>query len=451
MKVSELLIEERQKDFKYTEKRVKNALDKVILELEGSDSGAMSRLMTRYQRLDKSAKLLKERRDAVNAQVKDVADRLFDAEDAVATRIIETVSYTVMLTKATRAADKEPTQKIDFESAFSELARLVPQLTEQVDAIRQKYTTLEQPKDTPSALKVTDKKTVKEGLIGTAVSAIKNFVKDLFNWGREYDAKLDAFRRKYKLKAVPLKESKEVKTKALFAPANLSFSELKEWVQAEVNRHSDQEDLRVELVKTLAVSAGADEANGVVRALNHLAKPGVAKAYRMSDRMWCIVVVKSDLNEEKWSGKVDSEWTAPEGLFTKPADHIARKLKAASKDLKQAMSRLNFYINRAGENLSDKDHARLEHAKEILHSLYEGADVISGFKPHEEVPTGYNGVKHWTGGSNVIKHGGKQWHFTGKAGTHNKTKKRSFEFSNKDNDGDHRMWVDIDGNVTERD
>lgn len=283
MKVSELLVEDRQKEFKYTEKRAKNALDKVILELEGNDSAAMSRLMTRYQRLDKSAKLLKERRDAVNAQVKDVADRLFDAEDAVATRIIETVSYTVMLTKATKAADKEPTQKIDFESAFSELARLVPQLTEQVDAIRQKYTTLEQPKDTPSALKVTDKKTVKEGLIGTAVSAIKNFVKDLFNWGREYDAKLDAFRRKYKLKAVALKESKEA----------------------------------------------------------------------------------------KWSGKVDTEWTAPEGLFTKPADHIARKLKAASKDLKQAMSRLNFYINRAGENLSDKDHARLEHAKELLHKLYE--------------------------------------------------------------------------------
>ena len=113
-----------------------------------------------------------------------------------------------MLTKATKAADKEPTQKIDFESAFSELARLVPQLTEQVNAIREKYTTLEQPKDTPSALKVadkkaaTDKKAVKEGLIGTAISSIKNFVKNLFSWGKEYDAKLDAFRRKYKLKAV---------------------------------------------------------------------------------------------------------------------------------------------------------------------------------------------------------------------------------------------------------
>lgn len=201
MKVSELLIEERQKNFKYTEKRVKNALDKVILELEGSDSGAMSRLMTRYQRLDKSAKLLKERRDAVNAQVKDVADRLFDVEDAVATRIIETVSYTVMLTKATKAADKEAKKNVDYESAFSELARLVPELIEQVNSIREKYTTLEQPKDTPSALKVTDKKVVKEGLVGTVMSALKNFAKSIFSWGKSYDAKLDAFRRKYGLKS----------------------------------------------------------------------------------------------------------------------------------------------------------------------------------------------------------------------------------------------------------
>ena len=430
MKVSELLVEDRQKEFKYTEKRAKNALDKVILELEGNDSAAMSRLMTRYQRLDKSAKLLKERRDAVNAQVKDVADRLFDAEDAVATRIIETVSYTVMLTKATRAADKEPTQKIDFESAFSELARLVPQLTEQVDAIRQKYTTLEQPKDTPSALKVTDKKTVKEGLIGTAVSAIKNFVKDLFNWGREYDAKLDAFRRKYKLKAVALKEGRFFQ-EAPIPPYAVCLS--RDGVVYKDDVYAGSKKVCIHYIR------------------NHEAPKGSNFDIMDIDSGMLISYSLRPVREERWSGKVDTEWTAPEGLFTKPANHIARKLKAASKDLKQAMSRLNFYINRAGENLSDKDHARLEHAKEILHSLYEGADVISGFKPHEEVPTGYNGVKHWTGGSNVIKHGGKQWHFTGKAGTHNKTKKRSFEFSNKDNDGDHRMWVDIDGNVTERD
>lgn len=347
MKVSELLVEERNKDWKYTEKRVKGALNKVILELEGSDSGAMSRLMTRYKRLDRQWKLMEERRNEVNRQVKDVADRIFDAEDALATRVIETVSYSVMLTKATPASEKEATKKVDYESAYAALARLVPELEEKAKAILEQYTELVPPKDTPSALKYTPK--LEEGIADTVkgwVAKAKAFVKEMFSWGREYDAKLDAFRRKYKLKAVPLKESKEVKTKALFAPANLSFSELKEWVQAEVNRHSDQEDLRVELVKTLAVSAGADEANDVVHVLNYLAKPGVAKAYRMGNRMWCVVVVKSDLNEEKWSGDVDTKWEPVEGFFKKSASAMFESVEEDSEaemywgDFAYALSKL---------------------------------------------------------------------------------------------------------------
>ena len=78
-----------------------------------------------------------------------------------------------------------------------------------------------------------------------------------------------------------------------------------------------------------------------------------------------------ELHEKMWSGDVHEKWTPPEGFFTKSADKIASGLKAASKDLKQAMARLNFYINRAGSNLKDDDRARLESAKEKLHDLYK--------------------------------------------------------------------------------
>lgn len=200
MKVQDLITEERQKDFKYVEKRVKGALEKVTLELQGNDSGAMSRLMTRYTRLDRTAKLLKEKRDEVNAQVKDVADRLFDAEDALATRIVETVSYTVMLTKAEKAETKDPKQEVDYESAYSELAKLVPELEVKAKEILEKYTKLIPAKDTPTALRVKSK--VEEGIVQSVMGAIKGFVKSILSWGQSYDAKLDAFRRKYKLKAV---------------------------------------------------------------------------------------------------------------------------------------------------------------------------------------------------------------------------------------------------------
>lgn len=64
-------------------------------------------------------------------------------------------------------------------------------------------------------------------------------------------------------------------------------------------------------------------------------------------------------------------YTPPAGLFTKGPRIIAQKLKADSDSLKQAMSRLNFYINRAGGNLSVKRRDVLESAKEHLRNLYK--------------------------------------------------------------------------------
>jgi F0F1-type ATP synthase membrane subunit b/b' len=76
--------------------------------------------------------------------------------------------------------------------------------------------------------------------------------------------------------------------------------------------------------------------------------------------------------EEKnlWSGDVKTHWHPPEGFFEQPAQKIAEGLKSASDGLAQAMDRLDFYINRAGTNLSADAKTRLEKAKEILHGLY---------------------------------------------------------------------------------
>lgn len=76
------------------------------------------------------------------------------------------------------------------------------------------------------------------------------------------------------------------------------------------------------------------------------------------------------ITEKQWLGDVKPKWHPPEGFFEKSATSIATGLKGASKDLKQAMSRLNFYINRAGSNLSAEDSARLQDAKEKLQNLY---------------------------------------------------------------------------------
>jgi len=79
---------------------------------------------------------------------------------------------------------------------------------------------------------------------------------------------------------------------------------------------------------------------------------------------------EDDDEEGKWSGKVKTKWQPKEGLFTQSAAKIATYLASNSKGLKQAMSRLNFYINRGGSKISGERMDVLERAKELLRKRY---------------------------------------------------------------------------------
>ena len=85
-------------------------------------------------------------------------------------------------------------------------------------------------------------------------------------------------------------------------------------------------------------------------------------------------IMKESVKEadDNWSDDVKTKWTPPKGLFaeTTPPNKIADTLFKASKDLDQAMSRLMFYINRAGKLLSPKAKANLEVAKKMLQKKY---------------------------------------------------------------------------------
>lgn len=82
------------------------------------------------------------------------------------------------------------------------------------------------------------------------------------------------------------------------------------------------------------------------------------------------------LNEKMWSAGVKTKWSPPEGLFKKSGKAIARGIMAASRNKRQAMSRLNFYINRAGKNLSDADRERLLVAKAIIGRMSESGEDL---------------------------------------------------------------------------
>jgi len=83
--------------------------------------------------------------------------------------------------------------------------------------------------------------------------------------------------------------------------------------------------------------------------------------------------------KKKWSAEVTTDSTHPdEGLFNKNASTIAKALaskKVSPKGPASGMRMLNFYINRAGKNLSASRHAELEKAKTKL------SEIIASQKP----------------------------------------------------------------------
>jgi hypothetical protein len=192
MRISELLAEDRDPSLKYTikytAKKTANLADRVIVELEGNRSGVMTRLTKRYKRLDEVAKLLQVRRDAVNVQMKEESEALFDATDATLTRVVETLSATITLSKAERGADKAPKKNVDFEAIVKALGEMVPELTDKIVELTEKYTELVPAKDTPVALRV--KLKTDEGL-GAIVRKIQSYCTKLMSWLKSYDTRLD--------------------------------------------------------------------------------------------------------------------------------------------------------------------------------------------------------------------------------------------------------------------
>jgi tRNA(Arg) A34 adenosine deaminase TadA len=94
---------------------------------------------------------------------------------------------------------------------------------------------------------------------------------------------------------------------------------------------------------------------------------------------------------KKWSAKVDTDSTHPdEGLFKKSASAIAKALatkKVSPKGPASGMQMLNFYINRAGKNLSQERHAELEKAKTLL------SEIIAKEKPESKTPAKKSAAK----------------------------------------------------------
>ena len=184
------LLEARKSGVKYTEKQVKNVLDKVTATLSGTESASMTKLAKRYARLEASMKAMKEKHEELNTKLKGDVQGYFDAEDVVLTRVVETAQFT--LTMAKEVQKGEGTKTVDYEKVIAALSALIPEeLQSRVDSITEKYTTIVPPKAPIKRLSVS-KEVVSEGLLEKAAA----FFKSIMSWATRFDGKLEALKRK---------------------------------------------------------------------------------------------------------------------------------------------------------------------------------------------------------------------------------------------------------------
>lgn len=191
----EILLEDRRSDLNYKEKLVKGQIDRVTVELEAHESGVMTKLASRYFSIDKTIKKLMEVKDKMNAGVKERAEALFNAEDIVLTRVVETVSFGLTLSKQMQVAEST-VERVNYEKIAKELMALISEdLKPQVDAIIKEATTKTViPASTKSpGLRITPKN---EGFVGDAVNKFKELVLRFKNWAKNYDKKLNQLKRK---------------------------------------------------------------------------------------------------------------------------------------------------------------------------------------------------------------------------------------------------------------
>ena len=195
-----ILAEARNPDLKYSEKVVRNKIDRVTVELAGNPSGVMSRLTSRYDHLDKAIKTMSVKQNEMNEQIKETVTDLFNAEDIVLTRVVETVSFTLTLSKLVKSAEQNPKIVVNYEEIAKELAKLIPEeLQAKVEEITKMYTEVSIAADKSPALRIKNKNDEKldEGIIdsirGLANKVIK-WVKRTASWAAKYDKKLSALK-----------------------------------------------------------------------------------------------------------------------------------------------------------------------------------------------------------------------------------------------------------------
>jgi hypothetical protein len=172
-------------------------ITKVTAVLTSYESGKYTRLAQNVQRLQELAVETLELENQVKQDARDTIADLFHAEDAAYTRVVETVSFILSITK-----DNDPATTVKYAQVLDELqSHLTPELVKVLESIKEKFSTVQKPK--PPSLKWSAKTKDQNNESATALAEapmekmkmfFTRYLSKILAWGNAYDAKLEKLR-----------------------------------------------------------------------------------------------------------------------------------------------------------------------------------------------------------------------------------------------------------------
>jgi len=149
----------------------------VVAQLKSYNSQTYTKLAQKIERIEQLESEVKALKDEVKQETRENIADLFEAEDAVNTRVVETISFIFTLSK-----DPKATEAPKYKEILTALeAQLTPELILVLEELKKKMVTVTQKQ--PS-LKI---RPVAEGLAGSLFAKLKAVV---FGWAQRYDQKL---------------------------------------------------------------------------------------------------------------------------------------------------------------------------------------------------------------------------------------------------------------------
>ena len=180
------LFEDRLPNVEY-----QDSAEKVIAVLKSYNSQVYTKLAQKIERIDALEKEIKELKESVKKETKENIADLFDADDIVKTRVIQTLSFLFTMSK-----DPKVTESPKYKEILEALSKqLTPQLILVLEQLKTQMVTRTQ--KSPS-LKITSMTEHANGRITESImgNALSKFKRVIIGWASRYDRALSELKRK---------------------------------------------------------------------------------------------------------------------------------------------------------------------------------------------------------------------------------------------------------------